>query len=294
MSDASLSDRLRDYAALSDAERAQTDVEAADRPDLAEAWAEARALAALTDTACQPDNLATRVVDERLNLGEPVADPKADEMRAALDRFAREAEDPAAQFTRLTGHSLYKAGTPIHRNGHTNGTAARPTAARPATNRPPERKHTRYLRRVAFALVTVLGLYGVAFTGSSLTLSERARVANIADIEDSLRPVRGASLSDRYVDAVEILESAQSSTLGLFPRIDEVRLDEAAEAFAGIAHEAPEDGFGKEAALALGRIRVLQGRDEEARVALDAVMAQGGYRAPEAARLLDYLDEQAR
>ena len=35
-------------------------------------------------------------------------------------------------------------------------------------------------------------------------------------------------------------------------------------------------------------------RAREARVALDAVMAQGGYRAPDAARLLDYLDEQAR
>lgn len=289
MSDASLPERLRDYLALTDAERARTDAEAALRPDLAEEWADARALAALTDSVRQADDLASRVVDEHLSLGPVVADPSADALREEVARLTAEAEDPVAQFERLTGHALSSAAPPHQGDGRSDNRPIRLAADRSAVPR-----RAPLLRRLAVALVAGVGLYGMAFAGSLLSTPERTRVADVGDIAASYRPMRGPELNDRYAEAVEELRSARQSTLGLFPYYDKARLDAAAEAFAAIATEAPEDQFGKEAALALGRIRLLQGRDEEARTALDAVMAQNRFRAPEAARLLDFLDEQAR
>ena len=282
-----LHERLREYAALTAAERAEVDALVESRPDLHDAWTEARALAAVIDAARAPDDLTAQVVDESLGLGRDA--PPAPDERAALEHIAEELEDPLAQFERLTGHALPP---PLDDHSGDGRPAERP--ARLAGDRGAVQARPRLARRFALSVVALVGLYGAAFATSSLTTPERVRVAEVSDVSTAFRPVRGAELSDRYAEAVSLLEGAQTSTLGLFPRTDADRLDAAADAFAEIAREAPDDGFGKEAALALGRIRLLQGRDEEARVALDAVMAQGGYRAPDAARLLDYLDEQAR
>lgn len=282
-----LHERLREYPALTAAERAEVDALAASRPDLHDAWTEARALAAVLDAARSPDDLASQVVDEHLGIGRDA--PPAPDERAALERIAEDLEDPLAQFERLTGHTL-----PPPLEDHSGDGRPTDRPARLAADRGAVHARPRLARRFALSVVALVGLYGAAFATSSLTTPERVRVAEVSDVSTAFRPVRGAELSDRYATAVALLEDAQTSTLGLFPRTDADALDAAADAFAEIAREAPDDGFGKEAALALGRIRLLQGRDEEARVALDAVMAQGGYRAPDAARLLDYLDEQAR
>ena len=283
-----LPQRLRDYAALTPDERALVDADAAVRPDLADDWREARALAALADRLRQPRDLATRVVDARLGHG-PLVREEAPEIRDALDRLEAETEDPVSQFERLTGHTLEAPAPRPSGDGLASG------SLRLAADRQPERSRALIVaRRLAFAAVVCAGLYGAGFGASSLLMPERARVAHVDDVADTFRPVRGASLSDRYAEAVARLEDARQSTLGLFPHYDDAALDRAADAFAEIAREAPNDQYGKEATLALGRIRVLQGRDEEARTALDVVVAGGGYRAPDAVRLLDFLDAKQR
>ena len=99
-----LHERLREYAALTAAERAEVDALVESRPDLHDAWTEARALAAVIDAARAPDDLTAQVVDESLGLGRDA--PPAPDERAALEHIAEELEDPLAQFERLTGHAL--------------------------------------------------------------------------------------------------------------------------------------------------------------------------------------------
>ena len=266
---------------------------AATRPDLSGPLAEAQALAQVLDAAGadEPD-LVQRLVDERLGYGEavrvaPEDETHAAEIHAALDSFEAEAEPPLAQFERLTGHTLAPATT--QPSVPQKGDAPRLASDRSAE---PGRRQ-RLVRTLAFAGLALAVVYSGLFLTSSLTIPERARVADVADVAATFRAVRGAEVADQYAAAVDILSSARHTTLGLFPRYDDARLDEAANAFAAIAHEGPEGQYGKEAALAIGRIRMLQGRDAEARIALAAVVAQGGYRAPEAVRLLDYLDARA-
>ncbi|MEM6325977.1 MAG: hypothetical protein AAF791_02560, partial [Bacteroidota bacterium] len=227
MPSTSLIDRLRDYAVLSSEERAALDAEAASDPDVADAWTEAKALAALTEAARAPDDLAARVVDEHLGYGTIVGDLEAASLRSEVARLGTEAEDPAAQFERLTGHTLPDASPPVSSDGSI-GRPPRLATDRPAAHGAPTRRRVRGL---AYALVGLLAVYGMAFAGSSLATPERARVAHVSDVSDSFRPTRGAEIMDRYAEAVDLLESARRSTLGLFPRYDEATLEQAAEAF---------------------------------------------------------------
>lgn len=307
MTEPTLDDRLDAFAALSAGERARVVAEVeASRPDLADALATAQALAAHVDAAAADrSDLAARVADARLGHGpEPLAEP-ADagalaDLHATLDRFEAEGESPLAQFERLTGHVLAEpdaapeaaqdfASAPSGDGAPVDGRALALALDRAAA--PPPR--ARLWRRVAAAgLVLVVG-YSLAFATSAALVPERAQMAEIGDVEATFRPVR-SDASDAYAEALDVLTGARRSTLGLFPRYDDDALDRAADLFGAVASDDPQGAFGQEAALAIGRIRVLQGRDAEARVALESVEARRSYRAPEAARLLDYLDAQAR
>lgn len=146
-------------------------------------------------------------------------------------------------------------------------------------------------QRVVLAGLALVGLYAALAGASALTLPQRARVADLADVERSFRPT-GSALSDRYAAALALLADAERGWP--LARYDSAALGPAAGAFEAIARDQPESPYGEEAALALGRIRLFRGEASGARVALGAVVTRRGHRAPEAARLLDYLDAQAR
>jgi hypothetical protein len=309
MAPLSLDARLKTYADLPEAERAAVRAEVREhRPDLGPALAERIALAEVVDAArtalpdADPDP-ATALVDGYLGYApEPPEGSIPPDLEAHLGRLASESEAPLAMFERLTGRRLAPLaeqragpgakGQPAreHRNVSGNG-RAQSAASRPAVA--PPRQGRSVWQWGALAGLALAMIYGGLFAVSAWDTPERARVADVADVAASFRPVR-SEVSDAYAEAVGVLESAERSALGLFPRYDEAGLDRAAEAFETIARENPEGLYGQEAALALGRIRLAQGDDEAARIALAAVVAQRGHRAPEAARLLDYLDAQAR
>ncbi|MEL6615074.1 MAG: hypothetical protein AAFQ43_05020, partial [Bacteroidota bacterium] len=213
-----------------------------------------------------------------------------------LDRLTAGAESPLAQFERLTGHTLGPApeDRALEAQGDgapADGRARALTVALDRASAPPPR--TRLWRRVAaLGMVLIVG-YSIAFATSAALVPERAQMAEITDVEATFRPVRSEA-SDAYAEALDVLTDARRTTLGLFPRYDNATLDRAAEQFADIAHDDPRGAFGEEASLAIGRIRLLQGRGDDARVALESVEARRSYRAPEASRLLDYLNAQAR
>lgn len=297
-----LDDRLAAYDSLSPQERAEVAREvAASRPDLAPRLAEARAFAALIDAAQGGghDPVADALVDARLGLRDTpvVADTPEDAARAAqirenLDRLDAEAESPAAMFARLTGRPV------------DFGSEAEPTTSRTAQDRaaaaPARSARTQragVFRRVLVSLgLLVVALYGGLALTQSTFAPERSRVAELGDVAASYQPitVRGAAadpFAERYEAALAMLGDARRTTLGLFPRYDDAELDRAAAAFAAIAGDAdPASRWAQEATLALGRIRLLQGRDDDARRALASV--PDGYRASDARRLLDWLDTQ--
>ena len=303
MPSSTLEDRLRTYSSLSAEERRALAAEIAGRPDLAASLAEAQALADVADAASGDPSVAERVVEARLGHSTeadfaPEEETHASNVREALDRQAREGEAPLAQFERLSGHVLEPdadAGMRPFR-GRIAGGDGHPTdsrAARLAVDRVPARPVRKSPLRWAAAAGLVLAMvYGGLFAGSSWMLPEDAQVADVENISATFRPVRGADRSDDYDRAVRLVNDARVSTLGLFPRYENEGLEEAADLFAEIASDSPTDLYGQEAALAIGRIRLYQGQTDKARIALESAVARGSYRAPEAVRLLNYIDNR--
>lgn len=164
------------------------------------------------------------------------------------------------------------------------GIEPRPTAVRGG------RQRSR-ARSVAWSVAALLAVaYGSFWIASAASLSERQRVADLGEL--SARDA--AALSDpqagRLAEAVRTVEGARRSTLGLWPRYDGDALDAAARVLAEVVAEAsPETSASQEARLALGRVLVLRERDAEAARVLGSLVRQGGYRAPEARRLLDWI-----
>lgn len=208
----------------------------------------------------------------------PELERQARQMLRTLERLAAEAEDPVAQFERLTGRRL--ADVP----------AASPT--RTAPDRPALRLVR--LRRIALAAgLALAALYGGLLLASRVAQPERALLADLGAAPDSYAGlnVRGAAgtVDHRYARALDRLARARRSTLGLFPSYDEAELDDAAQGLGAVADAAPGSWEGLEALYVLGRVRLHQGRDEEAALALRRVVEEQGPSAPEARRLLDWL-----
>ena len=291
------------YPDLPPDQRAEVDARVAGRPELAEAHAEARRLAALLDAATAPvdaDDVARVAVDRRMGRVTPDAaavaaaraeDPgleaEADAIEARLDALETGAEDPVARFERLRGGALEGAG-PV---GDRRGASARGPLGL-AASRPPVRRVG--LVRWAVAAVALVVAYGGLFVGSRAAVPERARVAALGEVEASapptLRGSRDVPHAQRLVAALDAVEDARRSVLGLFPSYDAAALDAAAADLAAVAADVdPASWASQEARLALGRVHLYRGRDVEAARTLESVVAGGGYRAPEARRLLDYL-----
>jgi len=138
----------------------------------------------------------------------------------------------------------------------------------------------------------LLVAYGGLAAVSAAQQTDRARLADLADLA-SYAPIatRGAGadpLAERLDAALDGVDDARRTTLGLFPRFDSARLDAVAVDLAGISSAAdPASSVSQEARLALARVRLHQGRDGEAVRLLAALVGEQSYRAAEARRLLD-------
>jgi predicted negative regulator of RcsB-dependent stress response len=138
----------------------------------------------------------------------------------------------------------------------------------------------------------LLVAYGGLAAVSASQQTDRARLADLADLA-SYAPIetRGADadpLAARLDAALDGVEEARRTTLGLFPRFDSARLDAAAVDLAGISSAAdPGSSVSQEARFALARVRLHQSRDDEAVRLLAGLVREQSYRAAEARRLLD-------
>ena len=306
-----LHDRILRYGDLSPEEQADVEHRALGHPGAAALLAEAKALhgllvAARAHTADLPDAevLAEYVVMRHFPGGAaPEAGPRAARVEAALRahpdlaaqvrameetlaRLLQGREHPVAHFERLSGRSLAELPLPSTRRA--------PDA--PATARTAARLRLLAFTRYAVAACFALGLFygGLAFT-SGLSVSERARLAGLGELAGAYGGfhLRGASESapmEQYALALEQIEASRRSTFGLFPHYDAAALDAAAARLSAVARapEAPA-WLVLEARYALGKVRLHQGRDAEAATAFQAVVDQQGPSAPDARRLLDWL-----
>lgn len=281
---------LAAYPLLPPDERAAVDALAADQPDWHEAHADARRLAALVDAASgltSAPGLAQIAAARRLGADPPegaradrdrAADPdlarEADAIDARLDRQAAEAEHPAAQFERLFGYPLPDLSPPEDRR------------ASVAPSPPPRR-----LRWIAVVVVLALG-YGAAWAVSAARATDREQVADLGAIDTRPLPPAGKR-ADSLGRALAAVARARRSTLLLFPRYDAAALDRAAAEMATQADAFEASSWpSQEARLALARVHLYRQRDVEAARVLGALVHEGGYRAPAARRMLDFLRSQ--
>ncbi len=282
------------YPTLSPPERAAADLRLRDLPEWAEAYAEARRLAALVDAATAPpdaDDVARATVGRRMGralAAFPDMAAETDRVEARLRELEAGVEDPIARFERLTGSTLPEAPA--------LGGDSLPGRAR--LDRSPAAPARRRAPRWVAAVAAVTVAYAVVLAVSTAAVPERARVAGLSEIETVTPPVlRGpdrAADSEQLARALGAVRDARRSTHGLFPHYDAARLDAAADSLATVARQAdPTSWVSQEARLAWGRVLVYRGRDAEAARVLGGLVEQGSYRGSAARRLLDALRDEA-
>ncbi len=300
-----ISSRLADYPDLLPRQRAEVDAFVAAHPEWEGSLAEAQAFAALLDAAVddETDAVVRRAVDERLGLNTSEREwaPRsgdtldADRLRRRLDELAT-AEDPVRKFERLTGRSLDAASVAepaLGGDGQAHGLSAAPD--RPAVVA--LRRSSHLPRWIAVGVAVLAVAYGGLYAASAASVSERSQLAALGELSGYVAPtLRGtadASLPGRLDAALDRVDEARQSTLGLFPRYDADRLAAVAADLGAVATEAdPETAVSQEARYALGRVSLYLGRDADAARVLGTLVREGGYRAPAARRLLDYIRTQ--
>ncbi len=280
--------RLTEYPALAPDQRGEVDAYVADHPEWVEQHAEAQAFAALLDAALEGG------VDGQAPEGPPGREesPDAVGFRERHDDLAA-TEDPVRKFERLTGRSLDPV-PGVGGNGQARGLPAAPD--RPAAR---AAGRARLVPRWVPAMVAVLVVaYGGLYALSSASISERAQLAALGELSEYAAPtLRGADdpqdLSARLDAALDHVDEARESTLGLYPRYDDAALTAVAADLGAISTEAePGTSVAQEARLALGRVYLYLGRDGDAARVLGTLVREGGYRASAARRLLDYIRAQ--
>lgn len=293
---------LEQYPALTPSERSAVDARLEGQPEWAEAWAEARRLAAFADALdVTARDVARAAVDRRMGYAVPdaeaidraiAADPalaaEAARVSARLGEVETAAEDPIARFERLSGLTVPTPSSTSESSPSEGSTAVRPLL----TPRPAARRLR--LAPLAAAAGVLIVVYGGLFVVSASSVSPRQQVAALSEVEttvpDALRGPGALADADDLADALGPIDDARRSTLGLFPRYDADALDEAADALAAVARDAdPRSWVSQEARLALGRVLVQQGRDAEAVRVLGGLVREGSYRASLARRLLDFV-----
>lgn len=228
------------------------------------------------------------------------------EVEAARRRL-REAEssvDPVAQFEALTEHSLgLESGAESDEN-----TSESDAEASPHTS-PSWWEAVRALPRfvrlggaVAAVLVGVYaGLYGVSLATQSpldrLAAPEVSeQVVNSytnAEMRNAGSATEGASVDDQYLEALSRLRAAHVSTLGLFPRYDDERLDQVKQGFGQVLEEVEPNSFlALEAHFYLGKIALAQDDIATARTHFKTVVQREGRQTQKAYEILKTLQRE--
>lgn len=229
-------------------------------------------------------------------------------MQDRLKTLMAEAEAPRAQFERLTGHrlgALPVEAQPAEPATSPTAPAAPPTARRDRSKgwRTSVTEHLSLLQRVSLprlalaATLVVALLYGSLFVASRSGQPEHVRLADLDAVETEFAGLRLRGpdgqldlAADRYAEALETLEGARSSVLGLFPRYDPSELTEAIGLLEQTVElEGPDSALGLEARFLIGEILLHKGEIEAARDAFELVVERQGPSAPDAQRLLDEL-----
>ena len=283
-----LLDLLDQYPALLPDERAAVDARAAAAPECAAAHREARAFAALLDAAGPgppEDEAAWSAVDRRMGRHAPDAPrlgAEADRVEARLDALEAGMEDPVARFQARTGLTLppARARTGTKRTALGSGGAGR----RPGP--------ARWVTALAAGAVVYGGLMAVSAT----KVPPRAQVAALGEVRmERAGAESDAPDADALGPALDAVRAARRSRFGLFPHYDAAALDSAAVALAEVAgRAAPASWVSQEARLALGRVHLYRARDAQAVRVLSGLVAEGGYRASAARRLVDFVRVEGR
>lgn len=225
-------------------------------------------------------------------------------LRNRYDELARRladlvaALDPLAQFEELSGFRLVEE-EQAQRTGRAPARASRSTNG----------QFTGGFWRIqavqwAFAVVIgVVGLYGGLFGISHLTQSDVDRLALVDLSETEIEGYRVATRGERadedslsteglYLRALYTLREAQTTTLGLFPRYDQGKLDEAERLLERVIEREEARSFLQlEAYFFLGKVHLAQGEIEAARSDFQTVAVCEGRRTPEAVKILTELQE---
>lgn len=289
----------------------------ADIPD-AEAIAQYVAAQHMAHQPLPPDLAALGQRVEAAFAAHPEVERHYSIMRDRLHALTAEAESPLAQFERLTGTRL-KSNRLTNRRltdrPHENDLAvaaaevpplrpAQPAPARrPKSWRATVRESTsvpflqRYSpARLALAASVLLAmLYGGLFLAGNAGQTTFQRLADLNDVPaayEGLR-LRGADgfmdpTAERYAAALDHLNAARSTTLGLFPHYDPAQLEATLHLLQEVTElDEPNGALGLEAWFLIGKILLHQGDVEPAREAFQIVVERQGPSAPDAQRLLD-------
>ncbi len=230
-------------------------------------------------------------------------------MRDRLKTLTTGAESPRAQFQRLTGRRLGgaqhasappRSAPPALASRHTTDRNDRSRGWRTSVV---DRHALPLLQRVSLPRLAFAATFALVLLYSGLVVAGRAgqpqnvRLADLGAVETEFAGLRlrGADgemdpAADRYAEALEVLHDARTSTLGLFPRYESEKLNEAI----GLLKQAVELGgqdsaLGLEAWFLIGKILLYEGDFEPARAAFQLVVQRQGLSAPDAQRILDQL-----
>ena len=290
----------------------------ADVPD-AEAVAQYVAAQHMAHQPLPPDLAALGERVEAAFAAHPEVERHYSIMRDRLYALTAEAESPRAQFERLTGTRLKSNRLRSRRltdgpreNDLPDDELAEVPPVRPAQPAPDRRPQSwratvrastsvpflhRYSpARLALAASVLLAmLYGGLFLAGGAAQTKLQRLANLDDVPAAyeglrLRGMDGAMdpTAERYAAALDHLNAARSTTLGLFPRYDAARLDTTLHLLHEVTEfDEPSGALGLEAWFLIGKVLLHQGAVEPAREAFLIVVERQGPSAPDAQRLLD-------
>lgn len=236
------------------------------------------------DTQAPPDeHVQQYAIIERALAENPALERQARVLATNLERLAADAEDPVLQFERLTGRRL----EPIPKATEVNAPTFRLYRLRP-------------LRLALAASLAAVVLYGALAIANYVATPGHVQMAALDGVTqvNAGMTLRGAGPTDRtlerYAAALDQIESARTSVLGLFVTYDDTQLDQAAADLRSVIDESEEGSWeALEALYVLGKIRVHQNRTDDALWALQAVVSMDGPHASDARRLIDYLQTKA-
>ena len=223
----------------------------------------------------------------------------------AAERRLRETEaavDPVSHFEALTEHDLEveeEADAPDAAGAEPGSSSAASSSWWDVIGELPRGVP----RGVAVAVVLVAlygGLYGISLTTQS-TLDRLAAMEVSDQVVDnyasarmrSAAPEASSSADERYLEALSILETARISTLGLFPRYNADRLDQAQQRLGQVLEEAEPNSFlALEAHFYLGKIALAQENVDAARTHFKTVVQREGRQTQEAYEILKTLQQE--